>query len=121
VASAAETWRTEANVPTEIVFTAQRPHADPFNEVTLDVAFSDAAGTTRKVPAFWAGGARWRVRYASPLVGAHRWESACSDAEDAGLHAVRGTVEVVPCCRNIRQWLSGRRVPSAALRQRQAV
>ncbi len=94
--STAETTRMQANVPTEIVFTAQRPHSDPFNEVTLDVAFTDAGNKTRKVPAFWAGGDKWKVRYASPLAGTHHWQSICSDAQDAGLHGVKGTVDVVP-------------------------
>src|SRR6185436_5574763 len=91
---AAEPLRTHANVPVEITFTAQRPHADPFNDVTLDVTFTDAAGTARKVPAFWAGGDRWKARYASPLSGAHRWRSECNDAADSGLHGVEGVVEV---------------------------
>ena len=86
--------RGEANVPVEIAFTAMRPHADPFNEVTLDVSFTDPAGAVRKVPAFWAGGAQWKVRYASPLTGAHRWRSVCSDAEDGGLHGAAGVVEI---------------------------
>ena len=91
---AAEPLPAQTNVLAEIAFTAQRPHADPFNEVTLDVAFTDAAGTAHKVPAFWAGGDKWKVRYASPLTGAHRWRSECSDAKDAGLHGLMGTVEV---------------------------
>jgi hypothetical protein len=91
---AAEPLATEANVPVEIVFTAQRAHADPFTEVRLDVTFTDPAGTTRKVPAFWAGGAKWKVRYASPLTGGHQCRSDCSDAADAGLHGVQGTVQV---------------------------
>ena len=66
---------TQANVPVEITFTAKRAHADPFNEVTLDVTFTDATGAARKVPAFWAGGDNWKVRYASPLTGVHRWRS----------------------------------------------
>ncbi len=90
----AEGQGTQANVPVEIAFTAQQPHADPFNEVTLDVVFTEPAGTTRKVPAFWGGGGKWKVRYASPLTGAHRWRSECSDAQDAGLHGVTGTVEI---------------------------
>ncbi len=49
----------------------------------------------RKVPAFWAGGASWKVRYAAPQVGAHRWRSVCN-AKDPGLDAVEGTVQVTP-------------------------
>ena len=93
-AFAAETVRTQANVPVEITFTAQHPHADPFNDVTLDVQFIAPDKTVKTVPAFWAGGAIWKVRYASALTGTHRWRSACNDAQDAGLQAVAGAVEV---------------------------
>jgi len=53
--NAAEPQRTEGNVPIEIAFTAQRPHAEPFNEVTLDVRVTAPDGTAKNVPAFWAG------------------------------------------------------------------
>src|SRR6266849_4208470 len=85
-ASAADWLHTEANVPVEITFTAEHARADAFNELTLDVTFTDPAGAARKVPAFWAGGEKWKVRYASAIVGVHRWRSECSDASDAGLH-----------------------------------
>jgi hypothetical protein len=80
----------------EITFTAQRPHADPFNEVTLDVRFTAPDKTVKIVPAFWAGGAVWKARYASGLVGLHRWQSVCGDTSEAGLHGVSGVVEVTP-------------------------
>lgn len=76
------TPHTEANVPCEIAFTAQRMHADPSQSVVLDVVFTDPAGQVRRVPAFWAGGSTWKVRYASPLIGKHRWQSVCNVAED---------------------------------------
>ena len=94
--NAAEPLRTEGNVPIEIAFTAQRPHADPFHEVRLDVQVTAPDGTVKNVPAFWAGGAVWKVRYASPQTGLHRWRTACSDAQDAGLHGVAGTLDVQP-------------------------
>lgn len=87
---------TEANVPVELVFTAATPHADPFNTVTLDAVFTDPAGASRRVPAFWAGGDVWKVRYASPLVGGHAYRTECSADDDAGLHGVAGVVEVRP-------------------------
>ncbi len=83
-------------MPAEINFTAQRHHADPFNEVTLDVILTEPSGTTRRVPAFWAGGTMWKARYASPLPGTHRWRSECNDLSDAGLHGATGTVEIAP-------------------------
>ena len=61
--------RTEANVPVELTLEAARSHADPFNEVTLDAVFVDPEGRELRVPAFWAGGRTWKVRYASPIIG----------------------------------------------------
>ena len=40
---------SQANVPLEIKFTAQRAHPDPFNEVTLDVIFTDPEGAVLRV------------------------------------------------------------------------
>ncbi len=88
--------RTEANVPVEITFTAQQPRPDPFNEVTLDVIVTNPAGAALRVPAFWAGDNTWKARFASPIVGTHRWRTECNDVKDAGLQGVNGRVEVVP-------------------------
>ena len=33
---------TQANVPVEITLQASRPHADPFNDVSLDLVFTEA-------------------------------------------------------------------------------
>jgi hypothetical protein len=94
--SLAEPQRTAANVPVEIELTAASEQADAFNDLTVDVTFTDPVGTERKVPAFWAGSRRWKVRYASGLIGMHRWRSEASNANDAGLNAVEGAVEVAP-------------------------
>ncbi len=96
LAFAAQPVRTPANVPTELTFVAQRSHADPFQDVTLDVAFTAPDKTVQLVPAFWAGGTTWKVRYAAALRGVHRWRSICSDTADGGLQGVTGTLEVTP-------------------------
>ena len=88
------TYDTEANVPVEITFTSDTEHADPFNAVTVDVVFDDPDGTQLRVPAFWAGGRIWKVRYASPLTGTHRYRSVCSGTDDSGLHGASGAVAV---------------------------
>ena len=80
----------------EITFTASQDYRDAFHEVTLDVLFETPQGRTLKVPAFWAGGRVWKVRYASPAVGTHRWRSVCSVPADRGLHGLTGTVTVEP-------------------------
>ncbi len=91
-----QTERTPANVVVEIPFTSQKSYTNPFLDVTLDVEFTDPAGKTRKVPAFWDGGKVWKVRYASPTLGVHRYRTLASDSSDKGLDAVTGAVEVTP-------------------------
>jgi hypothetical protein len=86
--------RTEANVAIELTFTASGSYADPFNELTLDVAFRDPSGRELRVPAFWAGGNTWKARYASPAVGKHRFRSECSQPKDKGLHGINGVIEI---------------------------
>lgn len=88
--------RTDANVPVEIAFTAKKTHADPFNDTVLDVVFTEPDGNKLRVPAFWDGGATWKVRYASPKIGTHHWVSDCNDKADHGLNGVKGTVRVSP-------------------------
>ena len=82
------------NCPAEWSFTAAKDHPDPFNDITLDILFTDPEGKEKKVPAFWAGDSLWKVRYASRTVGRHAWRSVCSDTSDSGLHGREGTLEV---------------------------
>src|SRR5437016_1191690 len=77
-----------ANVVSEWTFTAAKEHADAFNNVELDAVFTDPKGAAHRVPAFWAGGKTWKVRYASPLVGRHTFRTECSDRTDGGLHGI---------------------------------
>jgi len=95
-AAAQPPHRTTANQMIEISFTSARTHADPFNQVELDVVFTEPGGRELRVPAFWAGRTAWRVRYASRQLGVHRYRTQCSDAADQGLHGIEGTVEVAP-------------------------
>jgi hypothetical protein len=93
-AAAEKILRTEANVMVELTLTSTRNYPDPFNEVTLDAVFIDPKGRQLRVPAFWAGTNVWKVRYASPVVGTHRFRTECSEARDKGLHGTTGKVEV---------------------------
>ena len=95
-ARADEPLRVEAGKVAEFAFESARDRADPFNEATVDVVFTTPDGATLRTPAFWAGGKSWKVRYSSRTPGVHRFVSACSDADDRGLHGVSGVVEVVP-------------------------
>src|SRR6266566_6044372 len=87
----AAVYKTAANVMVEIALEAKDEHKDPFNELTLDAIFTDPAGKSVRVPGFWAGGRAWKIRYASPKVGSHRFKA---ESSDAGLNGVEGVVEV---------------------------
>src|SRR5207302_7925151 len=39
----------------EWAYSSGKAYADPFNEVELDVVFTDLQGREQRVPAFWAG------------------------------------------------------------------
>ena len=95
-AGSGQSFRTQANVMVELTFTSQRPHANPFTDVTLDAVFTDPHGLTKKVPGFWAGDKTWKVRYVSPVTGTHRYRSICGDPSDKGLDSVSGAVEIEP-------------------------
>lgn len=84
------------NFVTELRFASTTEHTDPFNDVSLDAVFTDPDGAQRRVPAFWAGGNVWKVRYASPAAGSHRFRLECSDVSDSGLHRLEGSVEIEP-------------------------
>lgn len=86
----------ETNMVTEIAFHSQKPYPNPFIEAELDVLFTDPDGMEKKVPAFWAGGNTWKVRYASPLAGIHHYRTVCSDSSNSGLHGVEGEIEIKP-------------------------
>lgn len=78
-------------------YVAQGRHGDPFNEIELDVVVSAPDGRTWRVPAWWAGGQEWRVRFAPPEAGTYRVTTVCTDAADGGLHGQAGVLEVDAC------------------------
>src|SRR5947207_1365144 len=49
-AASAPVYRTEANVMVEIALEAQGRHADPFNDLTVDVTFTAPGGKRFRVP-----------------------------------------------------------------------
>src|SRR2546426_11358566 len=79
VGAASKITHGAANVPIEIMLTAEKAHEDPFNDVQVEMSFTDSHGLQRIVPAFWDGGNIWKVRYASAVPGPHRWRARCND------------------------------------------
>lgn len=93
---AADPARVEAGGVAEFAFASAKPRTDPSNEITVDAVFTAPDGATLRVPAFWAGGETWKVRYSSRVPGTHRFRTESSDAADPALHGVEGIVEVAP-------------------------
>ena len=83
-------------------------YANPWREVGLAFVFTTPAGLELRVPAFWAGGKRWRARYSSGELGEHRFRTECSDSRNAGLHGRIGAVRVVEAAGENRVDLHGR-------------
>ncbi|MGH7867952.1 MAG: DUF4038 domain-containing protein, partial [Candidatus Dormibacteraceae bacterium] len=69
-------------------------YADPFNNVELDVIFTDSQGQEHRMPAFWAGGQTWRIRYAPPVAGRYTFRTESSDTSNPHLHGQTGVLEV---------------------------
>lgn len=88
-------YATQNNI-TEWTYTSGKSYSDPFNQVELDVVFTEPDGEERKVPAFWAGDQSWKVRYASSKVGRHRYRTISSDTTNSDLHAQEGVLEIAP-------------------------
>lgn len=85
-----------AHKPAEFALTVAGTYGDIATEIEVDVIFSDAAGAAFRVPAFWAGGGSFRVRFAAPRPGVYTWRSECSCPDDAGLHGRAGRFEAAP-------------------------
>ena len=76
----------------EWAYTTGKTYAEPVG-IELDVVFEGPAETMR-VPAWWAGGGEWRVRFSPPQPGAYRFRTACSDTSNADLHGQEGEILV---------------------------
>ena len=85
-----------ANRPLEFSFTSGKRYDDAFNEVTVDVVFSDPDGCEMRVPAFWAGESTWSVRFSSAVCGGHKFRTEASDTSNVEIHGRTGEIEVAP-------------------------
>jgi len=78
----------------ETSFTSVRNYANPFTDVQVDVVFRQGDRQWR-MPAFWAGGDKWTVRFAPPTEGEYRYRVACSDPSNTDLPGQEQTLRVV--------------------------
>lgn len=63
--------KIEANRVAEVSLVSDKAYKNPFTEIELDAIVTQPGGKRLRVPMFWAGNKQWRLRYASPLTGAH--------------------------------------------------
>lgn len=76
-------------------FESHKVYADPFNDVDLDVIFTNGEGTWR-VPAFWRGGSTWTVRFAPPQPGEYTYKLESTDAANPDLNGHEAHIRILP-------------------------
>jgi hypothetical protein len=78
----------------ETSFETQKAYANPFAEVDVNVVFTNG-DKQWNVPAFWAGGKKWIVRFAPPVQGEYKFRVKCSDKLNTELNGHVQTLRVV--------------------------
>lgn len=66
-------------------------YADPFNDIDVELHLW-GNGRLYKIPAFWDGGSRWKIRFACPSAGVWYFRTVCTDAENTALDGRTGKV-----------------------------
>jgi len=82
------------NCAMEWSFSSAKKYDNPFNDIELDVIFTDPDGIEERVPTFWAGDNTWRVRYSASKVGSYRYNTVCSDSSNNDLQGQEGKIEI---------------------------
>jgi hypothetical protein len=78
----------------ETSFSSERKYDNAFLDVQVDVIFRQ--GEHRwTVPAFWAGGDKWVVRFAPPTQGAYSFQVTCSDPANMAMNGAAGKTKGV--------------------------
>ena len=88
------TSRLAANCVYQWDLASRKKRANPFAEVEVDAVITGPGQAAWRVPAFWAGGAKWSFRFAAPKPGVYAFRTECSDPSDSGLHGREGNFKV---------------------------
>lgn len=92
--SSSTTYYATQRLVQEFSFSSGKTYTDPFNQVELDVIFTDPRGKEYRMPAFWAGEQIWKVRFGAPTSGKYSFRTVSSDAANADLHGKTGEIVV---------------------------
>jgi len=77
----------------ETAFKTAKAYTNAFVDVEVDVVFKQGEKQW-KVPAFWAGGDTWKVRFAPPSQGKYTYRVECTDKANSGLNGKEQTLTV---------------------------
>ena len=88
-ADIAQQW----NVFETFLFETTKHYDNPFTNVEVNVVFTQAEKRW-VVPAFWAGGSRWTVRFAPPIEGNFTYRVECTDTTNPDLNGKEQTLAV---------------------------
>jgi hypothetical protein len=69
----------------EATYKTAKVYQNPFMEVEVDVVFTHGEKKW-VVPAFWAGGGTWKVRFAAPTQGEYQFRVQCTDKANTELN-----------------------------------
>ena len=77
----------------ETSYESTKMYSNAFAEIEVNVVFNQG---DRKwvVPAFWAGGGKWTVRFAPPLQGEYKYRIACTDKTNTELNGKEQSLSV---------------------------
>jgi hypothetical protein len=77
----------------ETSFETGKTYTNPFTDVDMHVVFR-SGDKQWTVPAFWAGGGKWTVRFAPPVQGEYTFRIQCSDQSNIELNGREQTLRV---------------------------
>jgi hypothetical protein len=87
---------TTVHTPSDWRLQAKGKHADPWTAISVSAVVEGPHGYSARIPAFWAGGDVWTVRFAATAPGTYHLRSECSDPDDLGLHGQTTVLTVTP-------------------------
>lgn len=80
----------------EHALSSTHAYTNSYTDVVLRVTYTGPERRSFRGYGFWDGADTFRIRGAFPKPGSWQWQTECSDTNNAGLHAQRGTVTVRP-------------------------
>jgi hypothetical protein len=93
LAGANATFSATVGCVSELVFDAKVESGDCFLDNEIDAVFTEPGGRQARIPAFWAGGGQWKVRYAPRTGGTHAFRIMISAGEATVAGELTGTLD----------------------------